>query len=273
MDNTELAVVLHEKLHAMKPFSDAALKALEELDSASPSVEKVAEYIAQDVSLTILALKIANSSFYGFYREVSNLKEVVVILGLSTLRNIIVTASLMKGFAAGPNDEIRKRIWRHSLLVACICRYIASYLHEDSELFYLNAFLHDLGYLVLNEVYPKELAHILNNDDMDVVKHRQIDDLTNVDVAIMACKVWSLPTDIENHVFDVYKPLLANTLYKHALVLAHTLATGLGYCITQKEIVSETTEHNLKALNVPYDDLQEILVNSIKDYQSIEQVI
>ncbi|AJQ93298.1 HDOD domain-containing protein [Gynuella sunshinyii] len=273
MDSTELAVTLHEKLHAMKPFSSAALRAMKELDSKTPSVEKVAEHIAQDVSLTVLALKIANSSFYGFYREVSNLKEVVMILGLSTLRNIIITASLMKGLAVGPNEDIRTRIWRHSLMVACICRYIAAHINEDTDQFYLNAFLHDLGHLVLNEVYPVKLAAILDHEDPASMREQLVDGLSNVEVAVMACKVWALPTDIEQHIFDVRKPRLANNRYKHSIVVAHTLATGLGYCITRHDLVSETIQHNLDALNIPAEDLEKILIDSIRDYQSIEQVI
>ena len=71
-----------------------------ELGKADPDIRKVAQFVSQDVGLTIAVLKTVNSPMYGLNRRAETVEEAVGLIGLRQV-SILVTAlsvrSLIKG--------------------------------------------------------------------------------------------------------------------------------------------------------------------------------
>jgi len=59
----------------------------------------MAEKIAQDQALTAKVLRLANSSFYGMQRRVVSIQQAITILGISSVRTLIIAAAVIDIFA------------------------------------------------------------------------------------------------------------------------------------------------------------------------------
>lgn len=113
----------------------------------------IGEVIARDVGMTAKILQLVNSAFFGLPHRVTNAAEAVGMLGLDTIRALVLSfhifgqcdAMLLPDFSA-------ETLWRHSLTVGKLAKQIAlmeggdSCLCEDA---YTAGLLHDAGKLAL----------------------------------------------------------------------------------------------------------------------------
>ncbi len=135
-------------------------KIVTELNSPHCSIPDVADAIANDLALSAKILETVNSSFYGFNQSTSDIKQAISILGLSTVRNIVLAAHIFTQVGQESEHQLLvKEIWHHSIAVAGAARRIS--LHETSdskaaEEAYSAGLLHDIGKIVLLGVVPDE---------------------------------------------------------------------------------------------------------------------
>src|SRR5262249_891788 len=102
----------------------AAMKHAGDPDATASSLSKI---LAQDQSLVLRVLRLANSAFYGARREIHTMPEAVVLLGMRTVRHLCLLASsypwlskALPGYGLGP-----KEMWIHSLSVGVGARVVA----------------------------------------------------------------------------------------------------------------------------------------------------
>jgi len=120
------------------PILPCVRDALVMLDSDDLVLENVVESISKDPMLCAKLLMMANSPFYGLPREVSNLSEVIVILGGYKVKSLIITASVDAW--KGDTDKELTKVWMHSLAVANFCQHFANKLDLDEQNAYLLGF-------------------------------------------------------------------------------------------------------------------------------------
>lgn len=84
----------------LPPLPDTLVKLQSYIDSAGADVQmqNVVDIISKDPLLTGDLLRLANSPYYGFSREISTLNQVVSLLGIDNVKNIAVANSLRGGF-------------------------------------------------------------------------------------------------------------------------------------------------------------------------------
>ncbi len=132
---------------------EATLSVMRETDKAEATARSVAQHIIKDQSLAARVLRLANSAFYGLPRQVNQIEEAVVILGMRTVKNLAMIASSyawfakeLKGYGLGPQD-----MWRHSLATATAAQVIAEHTRKaPGDLAFCCGLLHDLGKLALH---------------------------------------------------------------------------------------------------------------------------
>ena len=89
------------------------------------------EHISADQSLSATLLKLVNSAYYGFHRQINTVTQAIVILGFLEVRNITLTATAFRTFKQGHPDFDRTQLWRHSLGTAMAADRIAKLLGMD----------------------------------------------------------------------------------------------------------------------------------------------
>ena len=122
-----------------------AALAQEEVD-----LKDVVEIIEQDVGVTAKILQLVNSSFFGISREVTDLRQATAYLGLSTIRDLVLSYEMFQQFQGSmdfPGFSIEHE-QRHSLLAARIARNLLDE-KKDADHAFLAAMLHDVGKLVI----------------------------------------------------------------------------------------------------------------------------
>jgi len=147
------------------PFPAIAMEAVECTNSPRSSAAELQEIIARDQALTSKILKIVNSAMYCFQREVSTLTHAVAILGMDTIRSIIVAASIHQMFRHGTarrTDLQTQLLWAHSLGTATASRHLARQTgYENPEEAYIGGLLHDIGKMTMIRNRPETYAEVL----------------------------------------------------------------------------------------------------------------
>ena len=94
------------------------------------SAGEVGQAITTDQSLTSKTLKLVNSAFYGFPGRINTITHAIVILGFTTVKNIVLTASIFD--AIGKKGKARgfdiNAFWLHSIATGAVAKVIAEQL-------------------------------------------------------------------------------------------------------------------------------------------------
>jgi len=121
------------------------------LGNPNTSAAQITELVSEDQAMTAKILKLANSAYYGFPSEVATIKQAVVLLGFSSIRDVALSASVVDIFKASLKQQGGRgrfdlvRFWEHSIGVAVASRILAKRLDiaEAEELFVLGL-VHDM---------------------------------------------------------------------------------------------------------------------------------
>jgi len=163
----------------------------------------IADIIAHDQTLTAKILKIANSAFYGLPNEVRTLRAAIVLLGFSSIRNIVLATSIFDAFYTGGDDGrfSRANLWVHSVAVGATCKVIAALkdLGLPEEMF-IAGLMHDLGKVVLDRFAPEDFRTILRLSQQEKLlpceAETRVLGVTHADVGRWLCERWQLPAYI-----------------------------------------------------------------------------
>ena len=124
----------------------------------------VGRVVQRDPALTARVLRLANSPYYGARARVATVERAVSLLGLTEIRNIALSVSVMAGFSAcfGGRSFDWERFWEHSSGCALIAQGISRVLRMPSigeE--YAAGLLHDVGKILFGHHFPEEFTRAL----------------------------------------------------------------------------------------------------------------
>jgi putative nucleotidyltransferase with HDIG domain len=145
----------------------------EELRSPNASIKSIADILSRDIGLTTGILKLVNSSFFGMPRRVASTEQAVTLLGLETVRALVLAHYLFSrfdgrrypGFGLGT-------LWDHSLGVARCAKTLAALQggdKTDKDVCFMSGLVHDMGKLILAELFEADYQQVLT-----VVRARNI---------------------------------------------------------------------------------------------------
>ncbi len=145
------------------PAHQENLTALLEDPDVTP--KEIGEAISQDLAMTAKILQLVNSSFFGLRRHIGSPGDAVTLLGLDTVRSLVLT---MQVFSQIAPDEVssfsQDALLSHSVTVADIARKIDAAedrSKKDAERAYMAGLLHDVGKLILAARRPREFSEAL----------------------------------------------------------------------------------------------------------------
>lgn len=138
----------------------------EKLSAKSTTVRELSGIIAKDPPLAAKLLQLVNSVFYGLNRSISDPAEALTLLGVETLRGLVLTIGIFsqldsKTFAAGWNSV--QELVNHSIEMAAFGKNVAASEGSGETMIeetFIAALLHDIGMLLLIENFPREYAGI-----------------------------------------------------------------------------------------------------------------
>ena len=178
------------------------------------SAAQVAEIIAADSALTAKVLHVVNSAFFRHARSISRIEQAVVHLGFNAIRNLALSAEVFCAWPQGgaPAGFEPERLQEHAHHVASAARALArGSTWADDAL--LAGLLHDIGYWVLLQQCPQEMARAIKlAAERALPLHeaeRVVLEATHAEVGAYLLGLWGLPYPILEAVALHHNPMLA----------------------------------------------------------------
>ena len=144
------------RLHKLPAMPAVAMELLSSLSDDNTEVDALARRIAQDQAIAARVLRVANSPFYGLQTQVGSIRDAIVVLGFSSVRSLVLTATVVSGLPAGRCPGFsQEHFWRHGLAVGVAARNLARALGHKGDNLFIAGLLHDIGRLVLFKQTPE----------------------------------------------------------------------------------------------------------------------
>jgi len=149
---------LFAESHSLPTVPKVVRDLIEVLSNDNATLSQVARKIDVDQVLTAKMLRLANSPYYGVRKKISTMEEAIRMLGLSSIRTLVISSNLTGTFKKIPNVDLPK-FWRHSLRVASVARYLAGKTRSaDPNLAFTVGSMHAIGHLIMSIVMPARMA-------------------------------------------------------------------------------------------------------------------
>ena len=158
---------LATKLDKLPSLPQVYLQLNQELRSPEPALQRIDKLIGADMAMTAKILKLVNSAFFGLPCEISRASHAVKLLGLDTLRALVLTAHVFEQFESPLLTAADvQQISDHSLAVCSSARRIALFEHADQRTqdeCFTAGLLHDAGKLILASTLRNEYGKVLDH--------------------------------------------------------------------------------------------------------------
>ena len=196
-----------EKLQELKALGDlpspkgAALAVMRLTRKEGVSIAELARVVQTDPALVGRLIKAANSSQVGAHRPVASVPDALILLGISTVRYLALSFSLLSGYRNnGPctNFDYR-RFWSHSLACAVATQALAAQIRAaPPEEAFSVGLLCRVGELALATVFPEDYNRLLGQWMIDHSSSlATLEDgafaMTHVELTAAMLEDWGLP--------------------------------------------------------------------------------
>ncbi|MBZ0266316.1 HDOD domain-containing protein [bacterium] len=212
-----------EKLAPLPTIAQTVFRLISDQNS---SAHDLAAVIDKDQSLTARILKIVNSAYYGFSRQIGNINHGIVILGFTEVKNITMAACILDAFKEEVSEEFnRYNFWVHSIGVAYAARELSERIpgiNRDDA--FVAGLLHDIGKVILDQHFNRYFRMLLkeakgynaplfkSEDALYGINHAEIGEIVS--------HSWNLPQSLERAVGLHHTPGAA-TPNEHIIHLVH----------------------------------------------------
>src|SRR5947207_5632878 len=175
-----------------------AMQVLDLAQKADADIAEIARIISKDPALSGKILRTVNSSFYGRSQHVSTISHALVILGLQSVKTLVLGFSLVTNLTKNKSKGFKHlTYWKRSIYAATAARTIAAKTDVlQQEEAFLAALLQDIGMLVLDQVLGDEYGEIHSR----VTSHGELAQaeiqalgMNHADVAGVIAEMWKLP--------------------------------------------------------------------------------
>lgn len=162
------------------------------------STQKVAAIVEADIAISAKVLQLVNSAFFGIARSVTNIRDAVAYLGVSTLKSLVLSVEVYRAFApqkplAGFSlDDLQ----RHARITA----YIAARLPVPRHLLDISmvaSMLHDVGKLIMAWKLPDRFKKLSEDARQENLPLHRIEEreygFSHAETGAYLLGLWGLP--------------------------------------------------------------------------------
>ncbi len=164
MDETTVRRAIYARIHELPTLPAVIPRILALVEDPGTSARDLSEAIGHDPALASTVLKVANSAYYGFRREVASLERAVALLGFNMVRSLAASIGVIRSLPPRTPGSVfsREGLWAHSVAVGTAARAMALRADRvDGEALFLAGLLHDVGKVVLDVFFPAEFGRAL----------------------------------------------------------------------------------------------------------------
>jgi HD-like signal output (HDOD) protein len=212
LQNPELQAIV-SRLEALPSLPALYVEVTRELENREPSISRIAHLISEDMAMTAKMLQLVNSAFFGLRCRVSNPVQAVQLLGLDTLRALVLSTHVFDKFRTDILGEPETSyLWKHSFAVARFAKCIATFEKADRQTIddcFTAGLLHDSGKLILSSAMGRQYRCVLERVRSGkplVDAERDLLGYSHAEVAAYLLGLWGLPEGVIEGVAQHHNP-------------------------------------------------------------------
>jgi len=138
---------------------EVARQLIASFDDEKVDLNTIVSLTAQEQSLALRILRLANSAQFARSRNVTSLTDAAGMLGMERLRNLVLAASIAGAFPRVPGFD-RIAFWKHAIATGGYARWLARILGVDADSGYLAGFMLRSGQLLMARVMPDVIVKV-----------------------------------------------------------------------------------------------------------------
>lgn len=260
-ETSEIEARINGDHHTIEDIPEETLDLLETLNEALPKLpsatldlmpvlarpgagaKEVAAIIERDQSTAARMLRWVNSSFYGLEGKVNSLQRAVTILGMDTVRSVVLEDAFSRGVKfRGLNGLSPHTIWRHAAATSITAKHLARHVRGvEPDVAATAGLLHDIGILLLLILERQNLKGILevSREFREPLIDNEFDFLGFNHQVWGECfvRAWHLPDEIASAIGRHHCPMkepfdrLAAVLW-----LANYMVSRIGFACPQDQV-------------------------------------
>ena len=207
---------ISENVKNIPSLPEVVTKVIQLVQDEKSSSFLLGKVISEDAGLTTRVLRLVNSSYYGFSRQIGSIQEAITILGITTIRGLVLSSSIFKMFSPKASEKPvfdYPQFWKHNLLTALGAKFLSELLFFDGkDDVFSAAILHDLGKVILAQYDSKNYsqAYALSHGSFDSANKLKLEEefcqANHCQVAHFVACNWNLPAVISDVVLYHHNP-------------------------------------------------------------------
>jgi len=130
------------------------------------SAGDLADFISKDQAMCNKVLRVANSAYYGFLREVDSIQRAITVIGFNEVISLAIGMSVVSSFRNMNTHGIfdLRGLWMHSIGSAVASKELAKKLGSGGgDQPFLSGLLHDTGKIIFAVYFPEEFKDALQS--------------------------------------------------------------------------------------------------------------
>ena len=283
IEQSAKAKTIQEKVKDIPSLPEIVSKIIELVQNPNSSAKELSTIISHDAGLTSRVLRLVNSAYYGFPKQIGSIQHAVTILGFTTMRGLVLSTSIFKIFAPksrNSNHLDYKSFWKHSLLTAIAAKHIDKYLYLrlDEDVF-SSGILHDIGKLILDQYDHQNYVKAFNETPNPILfdeileSEQKYCSVTHSFIGSIVADGWNLPRSLSDVIKYHHSPMESEEHKLIACVI--NVANTLSHFIMaeQSPELDFFDEEVLNELGISEDDIfkiTEIITEEVSDINELE---
>lgn len=176
-------------------------------EDPSADMQEMTQVIQRDPALTAKILRISNSAYYGLRQHVGTLQLAVLLLGMTEVRNIVLSVSVFDNLRDAKTDAVfQEGYYSHSFAVALLGQMLANHMNLESKgEAFIAGVLHDIGKLILHKQLGPEYDAIYRETGgcsmLLCVKEQESVGFTHADAAAALADHWNFPKTLSDAIW------------------------------------------------------------------------
>ena len=210
-------------------------------------INELAEVIEKDPVMTVRLLRIMNSAYYSFPKQISSVSESVAYVGMNAIKNMALSFAAMgvlpKQNAAGFDVQ---RFLMHSLVTASVARTLCQqYSHDETrpDDCYVVGLLHDFGKVVFAQFLAPEFKEALAySRKLSISLHGAEQQIIGTDHAMlggMLMEKWRFPERLIDSVRRHHSEIPSGDMLLSCLFVADQISRELTLEVGDRNLVEK----------------------------------
>jgi putative nucleotidyltransferase with HDIG domain len=235
--------ILEHYIRELPPFPSTVNKVMEICSESCTSPTDLTKVISLDPVLTGKIMQLVNSAYFGLSREIISLVRAVIMVGMNTVKNLVLGATVLNTFGKRQNFRALNMdmFWEHSLGVGVISKLIAQKRNIDNQLlegYFVAGLLHDIGKIPLNSKFSNEYMNIIELPDKEpqplFISEKKLLGIDHAHVGNLIAEKWKLGEEISDtityhHAPETYQGVQNDILFTVILSDYYANSTGIGF--------------------------------------------